>query len=184
MNELTVIGVDPGPVPGFAVLYWTKNAEGWKPPGREGWCLKGADACQGSPNLIERLLESHISHATWPSEESSPELQAILAVERFIPSKLGNRRNAPGASTKTAAMAAALVAAYRGASGVWVVGYQASQVMPWASDRRLARIGLDLTGCTHARAALKHCLYASVRDGGMPDPLSKGFIRAAGPPAA
>jgi hypothetical protein len=48
-------------------------------------------------------------------------------------------------------------------------------VKPWATDERLEAAGLlDLTkGMRHARDAARHALFTAVKDGGVPDPLSK-----------
>lgn len=51
----------------------------------------------------------------------------------------------------------------------------ASQVKPWATDKRLLRLAGHemLTGRPHAADAARHALYAGVRDLGWPDPLAK-----------
>jgi hypothetical protein len=51
----------------------------------------------------------------------------------------------------------------------------ASEVKPWAMDERLDAAGLlaPTKGMPHARDAARHALFTAVRDGGVPDPLSK-----------
>ena len=57
---------------------------------------------------------------------------------------------------------------------VTVIRRPAGLVLPWATNHRLAAAGLmaPTVGMPHARDAARHALYAAVRDGGMPDPLS------------
>lgn len=168
-STLDVFAVDPGPVPGLAWLSWFQaDADALDTP----WGLTDVGAVQGSPELVEQLLRRLIG------ERPAGEPSVILAVERFIPSRMGGARNAPGASARTDRMAAGLVSHWSKVDGVAVVSYPAAPVKLWATDRRLAKI-LDpasLVGCAHARDALRHAAYASVKAGGMADPLSASFL--------
>lgn len=98
----------------------------------------------------------------------------VLAVERFVVGPRSSRLSTPQAAASTRDMVGKVLALGAELSGVTVVQRSAAEVMPWASDKRLSAIGLlSVTkGMPHARAASRHALFAAVRDGGMPDPLS------------
>lgn len=152
-----VIGVDPGPVPGVAVIH----------PGPLRTQVFQCDA--GSVLWLVRGLIS---------EADGGALDTILAVEGFVVGPRASRSAAAGAGKITRDMIGKLagIQAYN-PTNVRVVQRPATEVMPWASDARLSRLGLYAAtkGMQHARAAARHALYAAVRDGGMTDPMSREF---------
>ena len=156
--SLRVVGVDPGPVPGVVML--TRGAEPLH-----------ASIFQCDPDsvlwLVQALLVSH---------NAEPASRIVLAVERFIIGMRSARLSTPRAAAITRDMVGAVVELGRGLRDVTVVQRRAADVMPWASDRRLARAGLyDTTkALPHARAAARHALFSAVRDCGLTDPISKG----------
>lgn len=100
----------------------------------------------------------------------NPQYRARVAVERFV---VRGRANA--AQQLTRDQVANLTRLYP----VTGVERSASQVKPWATDRRLEAAGLleECKGMRHARDAARHALYAAVKDAGLTDPLSKEFRR-------
>ena len=94
------------------------------------------------------------------------------AIEKFVPGpRSGRLRHSEGKATADLAAALAGLIERRGRR---VVQRAAAEVKPWATDARLDAAGLlDVTkGMPHARDACRHALFAGVRDGRMPDPLS------------
>lgn len=161
---IRVIGVDPGPTPGFVRL--DMDAYGR---------FIGIDVVQCSakvaPEVIGLLLGNH------PGPTSAQ-------IEKFVP---GRKSRAGGrASSVTRDMVGLLEGAYAGYLGRIadvtgqcpagkVVQRSASEVKPWATDERLDTVGLlDATkGMRHARDAARHALFLAVKSGHLPDPLSK-----------
>ena len=118
--------------------------------------LYGRNAVQCTAEVLYHVLRGlNIVDATF------------VAVERFVP-----RGRANAAQELTRDQVAQL----------WrhhdrVVARSASQVKPWATDARLEAAGLleATKGMRHARDAARHALFAAVKDGGLPDPLSTRF---------
>lgn len=153
-TPVQIVGVDPGPIPGVALL----TAIGPRLTGRAVFqCDPGSAAW-----LVHALLTRD-----GPAKK-------VFAVERFVVGPRAGRLSTPRAAAATRNMVGALVAFAEGITGVKVVQRCAAEVMPWASDRRLTEAGLhDVTkAMPHARAAARHALFAAVRDGGMADPIS------------
>lgn len=147
---MIVIGVDPGRTTGLALLRLDAPLQ---------WEL-----IQATPGAVVALVEAM---AGWGPV-------ARIAVERFV---VG-----PRASRSADAAAGALTRDLVGALhqlgsrlGVPVSARSASEVKPWATDRRLTAAGLYRagTGMPHARDAAGHALFSAVSDCGIPDPLSK-----------
>lgn len=153
-DSLRVVAVDPGPVPGVVMLTGPEPLR--------------ASIFQCDPDsllwLVQGLLVGRGGVAN----------QVVLAVERFVIGMRSARLSTPRAAAVTRDMVGAVVELGRGLTDVTVVKRCAAEVMPWASDKRLA--AADLYAVTkampHARAAARHALFAAVRDCGQPDPLS------------
>jgi hypothetical protein len=147
------LGIDPGPGGGMVL-------GGWKPGEREAAL---ALAWQGS------------------AEQAPGELALILAkygllitcgqIEEF---RTGIGAGARGKSATATRGAIPVLVSLAAEHGIRLAVRHSSQVMPWASDRKLRAAGLYqvTTGKRHSRAASRHCLYAACHDGGLPDPLS------------
>jgi hypothetical protein len=159
-----VVGVDPGPVPGVVVLSSSGDASVFQcDAGSVLWLVHRALLVPPvGPDIVADLVNGRLT-----SE------RVILAVERFVVGPRSARLSTPRAAAQTRDMVGAVVALGEQLA-VTVVQRCAAEVMPWASDRRLAAAGLfELTaGMPHARAAARHALFAAVRDGNLPDPLS------------
>ncbi|MCO7195041.1 hypothetical protein [Pseudonocardia sp. McavD-2-B] len=156
MTRLAVIGVDPGPTPGIVLL----------------WPHRAPDVVQCSAGALCTVVVAML-------EETD---ESLLAVEEFVVGARAARSSSASAGTRTRDVIGAL-ARLAEDQNVPIRRYRAADVKPWATDRRLAAAGLveATKGMRHARDAARHALYAAVRDGGHPDPLS---TRAAGSPAA
>lgn len=168
LRPLSVIGVDPGPIPGVVLLELEPMADGLSCWLRETFAFQ----CSGNaaPDLVRSLLlESNA---------------ALVQVETYVVSPKSGRL----ASAKESAMTRDMVGAIQqlvedhhrgdisGQTGTFVQR-SAGQVKPWATEGRLARARLlePTKGMRHAKDAAKHALFAAVHDGGLPDPLSKTF---------
>lgn len=155
---LRVIGIDPGPIPGLTVL---DVADGE---------LTGVEALQCTHRLLPVLLEALVGETGNGT---------LVATETFVVRGRAARSSSAGAGAVTRealnelrSLVPALGAEYRERA--------AAHVKPWATDLRLANAGLlePTKGMRHARDAGRHALFAAVRDGGMPDPLSKSTTTA------
>jgi hypothetical protein len=158
-----ILGIDPGPIPGVCRLQLgTWNAG-------KGVELVGVEALQVSPGLIEPILDML----------TRDDGTVTVAIERFV---VGNRagRSATASAGNTTRDMVGMVTAWASTtfSGTWnqrtLHSRSASEVKPWATDKRLQAAGLlDPThGMRHARDAARHALFCAVKDHGLPDPLS------------
>lgn len=154
LGVVRVVGVDPGPIPGVAMLVTGAGRT------RAAVFQCNADAVL---TLLGMLLDSQPAAAL-----------TVLAVEQFIVGRRAARSAAPGAGMVTREMVGAVARLGDALPGIHVVRRAAHDVMRWATDERLDAAGLlSVTrGMPHARAASRHALYAAVRDGNLPDPLS------------
>ena len=149
------IGVDPGPIPGIVVL----RVDGAAPGAHAVQCTAGIAAA-----LVAHLLESSVSVVGQPG--------VVLAVERFVVGKTSMKSAGAGAVTRDLIGQLQRVAAELGIS---YVDRTASEVKAWATDDRLAHARLlePTKGMRHARDAARHALFAAVKHGALPDPLSR-----------
>ena len=151
MTAPFVIGVDPGGTTGIAVYTGRSDSE----------------LLQCTPGLVLPTVRTLLG-----VYEGAVRPGALLAVERFV---VGTRA-ARSASARSGEIARELIGALADLGptyGVRVVHRSASEVKPWATDKRLEAAGLLVRGMPHACDAARHALYAAVKDGGLPDPLSR-----------
>lgn len=165
MNTLRVIGIDPGPVPGFVVLGYDDSA------------LVRTEALQCGAGLAPALFRTVLADRP---------VRTIAQIEMFVVSHRAGRSSTASAGAETRDLIAELRQVWgdfdstssgrRG--GLWFER-RATDVKPWATDVRLRAAGLlDATkGMRHARDAARHALFVAVRDGGIPDPLSRKATR-------
>jgi hypothetical protein len=154
MSGICALAIDPGPVPGFFLALWRPGEK------KADWARAYQCNADGAEGLLAMILNVHGSLVTCGQ------------VEEF---RTGHGPGTRGHSaTATREMIPVLVS-LAGEHGVKLAVRHSSQVMPWATDKRLTAAGvLDATtALVHARAASRHCLFAAVHDGGLPDPLSK-----------
>jgi hypothetical protein len=149
-----VVAVDPGPVPGVALLT------------NDGGQLC-ASVFQCDPESVLWLVRQIVTAGPIAARR-------ILAVERFVVGMRAANSAHASAGAVTRDMIGALTELARSLARVSLVRRSASEVMPWSTDKRLKVVGLyDVTkAMPHARAAGRHALFAAVRDGNIPDPLS------------
>lgn len=158
-GDLRVIGIDPGPVPGFVLLDWADGSP-------------AIDVVQCSsrtaPTVLAALLEDR--RAT-----------TVVQIERFVVGHRASRSSTAGAGEATRELVGALQQIWedrdsteQGRLGGRWFQRSAANVKPWATDARLDAGGLleATKGMRHARDAARHALFAAVHDGGIPDPLS------------
>lgn len=145
------IGVDPGPTPGIAVLVVWGNG------------TVTSDVVQCTAPVAGTIVRGFIEAAQLP---------VTLAVERFVVGRASMRSSAAGAITRDLVGQLQQIARE---GDVAYVERSASEVKPWATDDRLAWVRLlePTKGMRHARDGARHALFAAVKDGGLPDPLSK-----------
>jgi hypothetical protein len=157
-NGCAVIGVDPGPVPGIVLLSCGAGR------------VEGVEAYQCTADSAAGLLE-RLTPTAYP---------AIIQVEAFVVRRVSGKSGHAGRVTRD------LVGQLEHAASGWPNGHvtfvqqSAAQVKPWATDTRLKAVKvhgtdlLDLAGHVgrHARDAARHALYAAVKHGAIPDPLS------------
>lgn len=148
-----VIGVDPGPVTGVC----------WLPlePGEQ------------RPLVFQCSAAGAFLLAAWLLEANDGPARVILAGERFIAGR------GPGARGADATVTRQVIADLDSLSPRWH-WRSAAEVKPWATDTRLRAAGLlqECRGMPHAADACRHALFAAVREGGLPDPLSQAARRA------
>lgn len=149
------LGIDPGPTPGFVLLM--------PHPGGRGRISARVVQCDRpcALSVLEMLL-------------SGPDagIEEVVAIERFVVGRGSMRSGRAGEVTRGLIGSLQSYAEHRGAR---VVLRSAAEVKPWATDGRLAAAGLlePTKGMRHAKDAARHALFAAVKDGVLPDPLSK-----------
>lgn len=147
--QLHVLGCDPGPVPGIVDLRIVDGR------------IVEASAIQCTHGIAETLIGALLEADDWPT---------VVAVERYVVSARSGRLS----NARDSAITRDLVGAIR-SRWPFTVLRSAATVKPWATEERLAKARLlePTKGMRHAKDAAKHALYAAVKDGGLPDPLSK-----------
>lgn len=146
------VGIDPGPTPGVAVL---EVSSGY---------VWGLDVLQCTARLLLPVALELVRGR-----------ESRVAIERFVVRGRATKDQELTRDQVTAMQTSLAIADAR------PVVRSASEVKPWATDARLAACLqpqgpslLDLCkGMRHARDAARHALFAAVRDGAIPDPLSK-----------
>jgi hypothetical protein len=152
---VNVIGVDPGPVPGFVSLSLATVGG--------GPIIAAHDVVQCSRGVAGEVLRMLLVPG------------AVVATEQFVTGARAARSSTPRAGTQTRQMIGELeVIAGQNQARAFIT-YPAAAVMPWATDDRLDATGLlaATKGMQHARAAARHALYAAVKHCRLPDPLSR-----------
>ena len=151
MVALRVIGVDPGPTTGLALICWHADSR-----------VPTVEVAQVSDTLAVELFGLMLG---------APTDHNLVAIERFVVGRTSMKSGRDGEVTRTLIGAVSERATRHGDTPVL---RSAANVKPWATDERLAAAGL-LDVCKamgHARDAARHALFTAVRDGGLPDPLS------------
>lgn len=166
-GQMCVIGVDPGPTPGLARMEFNGRPE-LHPLGTSiyGKALGTAIYQISSDGPDLEWLISRFFQGDWFKVK-------ILAVEKFVIGRRSTRVNDPGASAKTREQVEMLKRLSSELPGVRLVSRSASEVKPWATEKRLVKAGFVLPkGMPHGTDAARHAMFAATHDGGVPDPLS------------
>lgn len=155
MDDVRVLGIDPGPIPGLVALCFPGGHP--KPAIHVVQCSHGI-----APRLLRTLLDLGPEAPTW------------VQIERFVVGRKSMRAGRAGEITRDLIGRCAEVVAETGGRPGRFHYRNASTVKAWATDKRLDRLGLleATIGMPHARDAGRHALYCAVADAGMPDPLS------------
>ena len=148
------LGIDPGPVPGIFLARW--RPAGGPAELALAWQCPAEDA----PGLLEDILDEY------------GDIITCGQIEQFRTGRGAGARGRNADRTRGNLSELEEVAAEH---GLKLAVRHSSQVMPWASDKRLKEAGLYTAtrGKKDARAASRHCLFCAVADGGLPDPLSR-----------
>jgi hypothetical protein len=169
MTAIWVVGFDPGPTTGFALVTYIENAD--------------TDLVRGSWGAIGVQVKADLATDTWlgllASVQRHPSDVAMVAGESFVARHRASRlrRAQDGTVTNTLATQLASIARELG----WPVKLRrAVDVKAWASDKRLDAIGFR-TRSPHAKDAARHALYRARFDAGTPDPLEAQLDREARP---
>lgn len=159
-ESIRVVGIDPGPTTGIAVLRWRDT--GARPEFEAIDTVLQCDA-NSAPTLLDHLLRRYDLTDRGP---------VSMAIEKFVISRHAKASATAGAVTRD--LVGALIQVARSAD-VPVHQRSAAEVKPWANDRRLATCGLlePTKAMPHARDAARHALFSACGVLGVPDPLSK-----------
>lgn len=159
--DIRLIGVDPGETTGICAL----DIAGTTAPEHDGAFIRWHGQLQSTPGAVLPVVQGLADGYRGP---------VVLAVERFVVSTRAGRSASAMAGATTRVLIGELVGLHRsGSCVVRVVQRSASDVKPWAVDKRLSAAGLLVKGMRHANDAARHALFAAVKDCGMADPLSK-----------
>ena len=152
-----VIGIDPGPSTGIAVLDLTVPVLA---AGAEAFQVNASAACW----LLQQILG--------PSGLAARRVTVRGGIEGFAPGHGAGSVMRAGRLTRDQVRELEDTA---GQAGVPLVTRYMGRVRPWATDKRLEAAGLlALTaGGNHCRAAMRHAIYCATHDCGYPDPLSR-----------
>lgn len=155
---VNILGIDPGPIPGGLRLKI-------EVPDAGAPRIIRAEAMQVTAGMLIEVLEC--------THQLGTALDAI-AMERYVVGRRAARSSTPAAGARTRDMVGE-VTGWATDKRLPVHARSASDVKPWAVDKRLHAAGLlDLTaGMRHARDAARHALFCAVKDYGLPDPMSR-----------
>ncbi len=158
MSAVVVVGVDPGPTPGFCGLLISVDRQ-----------ITDVQLGQVSEGLIETLLAAYVQ--PWRALD----VKVLIGVERFVSGHRAARSSTAGAGRVTRDMVGVIDLLGR-ELGATVVQRSASQVKAWATDERLKKAGLEVpSGMRHAKDGARQALFAAVHARHLPDPLSKTY---------
>ncbi len=161
MDNRYVIGVDPGETCGVVRIEYrlvgmsVESGGFWNPT--------------GTPLVIQCTHGSVRSVLAWLSAVGN----VIISHERYIVGLRASRVKKAAASQITRD-ANGFIGGLAEAGRVRIVEHTASETKTWATEEKMAALGLVLSPeMRHARDAAKQAAYAGCHDLGSPDPLSK-----------
>lgn len=144
-----VVGVDPGPSTGLSVLVWDAERHSWR-----------IEAFQCTASSAAFLLSSVMM----------PFDVTLVAIEEFeVRRGSGGTTGKDADTTKLVRYQAEQIAKNH---NVKYVVRKPGDVKPWATDKRLEKIGFPLGAkFRDARDSCRHALYCGCKAGLFPDPL-------------
>lgn len=150
---IVAIGMDPGETVGLTRLTYTLDHD-----------LIMVDVVQCTSSTALDLLEVLLRV---PSGTA-----VFFQVEKYVRNLKGGGGKA-GARTRD--MVGSAVTLVQTNQMAWATSRSAVDVKAWATDGRLEAAGIlpDTKGMGHARDAARHALFTAVREGKIPDPLSR-----------
>jgi hypothetical protein len=156
MISVNAVGIDPGPIPGVVALQFLDGR------------LVHVDVLQCNAFIAPALINTLLFTL------SAERHKTVVQIERFVVGRRASRSSTPAAGQQTRDLVGGLEQVCHDL-GITPAQRSAAAVKPWATDARLERAGLlDATkGMRHAKDAARHALYTAVKNGAMPDPLSK-----------
>lgn len=172
--QTLVLGVDPGPVPGIALLACRRLPASKSDP---FWTDLDSPPFQYAiePVVVLQCLDITAAELVAVMVEAFGVLPPnLIAIERFVVGRRSARSHTPVAGRTTRDLIGVISQAAEQAGGQ-VVQQTAAQVKPWATEHRLHAAGLleATAGMRHARDAVRHALFAGVGRLGWPDPLGR-----------
>lgn len=163
MEMMCVVGVDPGPVTGIVLLYLDQHTSD---PRAENATIVRVEAIQATAQTVPSVLTG-----LWYPPMA-------IGMERFVVGPRASRSSTPEAGKITRAVENS-VWNWAADHGLLPTLRSASEVKPWATDRRLTLTGIyDRTaGMRHARDGGRHALFEARMNHGIADPLSARSVR-------
>jgi len=161
-----VIGVDPGGTTGICALWITHDPLIVENPINSIEVIQCDGEGRTARIAVIMVVNALIARATLENER-----EVILSVESFVVGMRAAKSRHSGAGKQ----ARDIIADLYNMRNVWRVSHPAVVVKKWATDERLDKAGImtATTGMRHARDAGRHALFAAVKGGHMPDPLSR-----------
>jgi hypothetical protein len=153
----SVIGIDPGPTTGVSFIDYLDTAP--QPIQIEIFQMPAA--------AVEHFLEAYIGW--WYKGDK---ITAKFAqIEKFVTGQSAGTKGKAAELTRQCVM--------RQAEMLQLFGYavkirSAAEVKPWASDKRLEKLGCTASksSLVHGRDGARHGMYTAVKDAGKADPLA------------
>lgn len=160
-GDRIVIGIDPGPYTGIAILRYGVTLVASAAP----------ELIQCTANSVLRIVAGVIGDAvTVPIKEPTT---VLLCYEHWTNGPRAARTNSPEAGATTVRLCNQLDAMRD--RRIIVTHYSAAQIKEWGTDMRLQAANLyrATTGMGHTRDACRVALFGGKHDFGLPDPLSR-----------
>lgn len=164
MSAVICLGVDPGPTPGVVGLLIEEGV------------VTDVQLAQTSAGIVGLTVGGIVMRwATQLNDRDRVLPVVLIGVERYVVGPRSSRSSTPSAGRITRDMVGVIERCGE-ELGAAVVQRSASQVKAWATDDRLHRAGIKIPkGMRHTVDGARHCLFAAVHAGHLPDPMSKTY---------
>lgn len=163
MGIISVIALDPGPATGMCFLDYSDQFQPYALIGKTLLQVDGESAAV----VLEGLLRAFYA-------DPSVVTKRFASIEKFVTGQSAGTRGQPAEVTRQLAMELAEVCGMFG----YVMRFRsASDVKPWATDKRLKEAGIVGASGIHSKLrdaydAARHGLFCAVKDAGVRDPLA------------